>query len=41
MPFKTFSDVVSDNPLAEAVVADQNSGKEQGSWNFTMMPSER
>lgn len=40
-PFKTFSDVTSDNPLTEAAVADQNSGKEQVTWNFTMMPSEQ
>ena len=39
-PFKTFDDVTSDNPLTEAAVADQKSGKTQVSWNFTMMPSE-
>ena len=39
-PFKTFSDVESDNPLIQAAVADQNSGKTAVSWNFTMMPSE-
>ena len=40
-PFKTFSDEKSDNPLTEAAVADQKSGKTQVSWNFTMMPSEQ
>ena len=39
-PFKTFSDVESDNPLIQAAVADQNSGKTAVSWNFSMMPSE-
>ena len=39
-PFKSFSDVESDNPLIQAAVADQNSGKTAVSWNFTMMPSE-
>lgn len=39
-PFKTFDDVTSDNPLTEAAVEDQKSGKTQVSWNFTMMPSE-
>ena len=39
-PFKTFDDVKSDNPLTEAAVEDQESGKTQVSWNFTMMPSE-
>ena len=40
-PFKTFDDVKSDNPLTEAAVEDQKSGKTQVSWNFTMMPSEQ
>ncbi len=40
-PFKTFSDETSDNPLTEAAVADQKSGRTQVSWNFTMMPSEQ
>lgn len=39
-PFRTFSDVKSDNPLTQAAVEDQNSGKTAVSWNFTMMPSE-
>jgi len=39
-PFKTFDDVESDNPLTQAAVEDQKSGKTQVSWNFTMMPSE-
>ena len=39
-PFKTFDDVTFDNPLTEAAVEDQKSGKTQVSWNFTMMPSE-
>jgi raffinose/stachyose/melibiose transport system substrate-binding protein len=39
-PFKTFDDVESDNPLVQAAVEDQKSGKTQVSWNFTMMPSE-
>ena len=39
-PFKTFSDVKSDNPLTQAAVEDQNSDKTAVSWNFTMMPSE-
>ncbi len=39
-PFKSFSDVESDNPLIQAAVEDQNSGKTAVSWNFTMMPSE-
>ena len=39
-PFKTFDDVKFDNPLTEAAVEDQKSGKTQVSWNFTMMPSE-
>ena len=39
-PFKTFSDVKSDNPLTQAAVEDQNSGKTAVSWNFTMLPSE-
>lgn len=39
-PFKTFDGVKSDNPLTEAAVEDQKSGKTQVSWNFTMMPSE-
>ena len=39
-PFKTFDDVKFDNPLTEAAVEDQKSGKTQFSWNFTMMPSE-
>ena len=39
-PFKTFDDVKSDNPLTEAAVADQKSGRTAVSWNFTMMPSE-
>ena len=39
-PFKTFSDVKSDNPLTQAAVEDQNSGRTAVSWNFTMMPSE-
>ena len=38
-PFKTFDDVKFDNPLTEAAVEDQKSGKTQVSWNFTMMPS--
>lgn len=40
-PFKTFSDETSANPLTEAAVADQKSGKTQVSWNFTLMPSEQ
>ena len=40
-PFKTFSDVKSDNPLTEAAVEDSKSGKTQVSWNFAMMPSEQ
>lgn len=39
-PFKTFDDVKFDNPLTEAAVEDQKSGKTQVSWNFTMMASE-
>ena len=39
-PLKTFDDVKFDNPLTEAAVEDQKSGKTQVSWNFTMMPSE-
>jgi raffinose/stachyose/melibiose transport system substrate-binding protein len=39
-PFKTFSDVESDNPLTQAATEDQSSDKTQVSWNFTMMPSE-
>ena len=39
-PFKTFDDVKFANPLTEAAVEDQKSGKTQVSWNFTMMPSE-
>ena len=39
-PFKSFDDVTSDNPLVQAAVEDQKSGKTQVSWNFTMMPSE-
>ena len=39
-PFKSFSDVKSDNPLIQAAQEDQKSGKTQVSWNFTMMPSE-
>ena len=39
-PFKTFDDAKFDNPLTEAAVEDQKSGKTQVSWNFTMMPSE-
>ena len=39
-PFKTFDDVKFDNPLTEAAVEDQKSGKTQVSWHFTMMPSE-
>ena len=39
-PFKSFSDVKSDNPLVQAAVEDQNSDKIAVSWNFTMMPSE-
>ena len=39
-PFKSFSDVKSDNPLVQAAQEDQKSGKTQVSWNFTMMPSE-
>ncbi|HCH22543.1 MAG TPA: ABC transporter substrate-binding protein [Bifidobacterium sp.] len=39
-PFKSFNDVKSDNPLTQAAVEDQNSGKTAVSWNFTMMPSE-
>lgn len=39
-PFKTFDDVKFDNPLTEAAVEDQKSGKTQVSWNFTMMPSD-
>lgn len=39
-PFKSFSDVKSDNPLVQAAQEDQKSGKTQISWNFTMMPSE-
>jgi len=39
-PFKSFEDVKSDNPLTQAAVEDQNSGKTAVSWNFTMMPSE-
>ena len=39
-PFKTFDDVKFDNPLTEAAVEDQKSGKTQVSWNFTMMQSE-
>lgn len=39
-PFKTFSDIKSDNPLTQAAVADSQSGKTPVSWNFTMMPSE-
>ncbi|MCI1832015.1 MAG: ABC transporter substrate-binding protein [Bifidobacterium sp.] len=39
-PFTTFSSITSDNPLTEAAVADQASGKTAVSWNFTMMPSE-
>ena len=39
-PFKSFSDVKSDNPLVQAAQDDQKSGKTQVSWNFTMMPSE-
>nr|WP_033377222.1 ABC transporter substrate-binding protein [Alloscardovia criceti] len=40
VPFKTFSDVTTDNPLVQAAVDDANSGKTPVSWNFTMMPSE-
>ncbi|WP_172146714.1 ABC transporter substrate-binding protein [Bifidobacterium panos] len=39
-PFKTFSDIKSDNPLTQAATEDQTSGKTQVTWNFTMMPSE-
>lgn len=40
-PFKTFSDVTTENPLVQAAMDDQKSGKEQVSWNFTLMPSEQ
>lgn len=40
-PFKSFDKVKSDNPLVEEAVKDSKSGKEQVSWNFTMMPSEQ
>ncbi len=39
-PFKSFSDVKSDNPLVTAAMDDQKSGNTAVSWNFTMMPSE-
>jgi raffinose/stachyose/melibiose transport system substrate-binding protein len=40
-PFKTFADIKADNPLVQAAVDDQKSGKTPVSWNFTMMPSEQ
>lgn len=40
-PFKTFTDMKIDNPLVQAAVDDQKSGKTQVSWNFTLMPSEQ
>lgn len=40
-PFKSFSDIKSDNPLTQAAVADSQSDKTPVSWNFTMMPSEQ
>ncbi|MCO6559284.1 MAG: ABC transporter substrate-binding protein [Bifidobacterium sp.] len=40
-PFKSFSSVKTDNPLVQAAMNDQKSGKQQVSWNFTMMPSEQ
>ncbi|MCI1649058.1 ABC transporter substrate-binding protein [Bifidobacterium tibiigranuli] len=40
-PFKTFADIKADNPLVQAAVDDQKSGKTPVSWNFTLMPSEQ
>lgn len=40
-PFKSFSDVKIANPLTQAAVDDQNSGKTQVAWDFAFMPSEQ
>jgi raffinose/stachyose/melibiose transport system substrate-binding protein len=40
-PFKTFADIKADNPLVQAAVDDQKSGKTPVGWNFTLMPSEQ
>lgn len=40
-PFKSFNSVKTDNPLVAAAQEDQKSGREQVSWNFTMMPSDQ
>lgn len=39
-PFKATQDVKSDNPLVQAAIDDQKSGRTAVSWNFSVIPSE-
>lgn len=39
-PFKSTANVKSDNPLVQAAIDDQKSGKTQVAWDFSLMPSE-
>ena len=40
-PFKTFSDVTTDNPLIDAAAAYTEEGRESVTWAYTMIPSEQ
>ncbi|QOL35393.1 ABC transporter substrate-binding protein [Bifidobacterium lemurum] len=40
-PFKTFSDVTTENPLIDEYKAGLEAGKESMSWTYTMIPSEQ
>ena len=40
-PFKSFDSVKITNPLTQAAVEDQKSGKTQVAWDFAFMPSEQ
>ena len=40
-PFKTFSDVTTDNPLIDAAAAYTKEGRESVTWAYTMIPSEQ
>ena len=40
-PFKSFDSVKITNPLTQAAVDDQKSGKTQVAWDFAFMPSEQ
>ena len=40
-PFKTFSDVKTENPLIDAYSKSLKAGKDTVPWTYTMIPSEQ